>query len=384
MIVKIVSKKQREHKEIEPTVIRLPANQYEIDDAFLRAKIKKGDSYTLHRFDNCPSFLKFALISCGQKTLEEVNFLTYKIKGMNKEQRKIYEGIVERRRHSLQEGPMTIRELINATFNLECFAFLRNITNDKKLGKICREEELSDEIEGQYDVEKLGAEMRRRKQGYFVAGGFVYRVSADEKDVYDGIVLPEYMKKHSGLIALKLKSRQRSDRFTWLELPAKEQVVLEVIKKIGEVSLDECNISGCRSVLPFMDEKFSSYEDIDKINLLAKCLAAFSEQELTKYKAVLCFEKYTELDDILDLTQNLDCYDYDPEVANPADYTERFLRKAGINIDDPAFTSFDYNGFGSRLLEKQGIISTPYGMVKRNENSLKHEFASSYPQMTLM
>ena len=42
MIVKIVSKKQREHKEIEPTVIRLPANQYEIDDAFLRAKIKKG------------------------------------------------------------------------------------------------------------------------------------------------------------------------------------------------------------------------------------------------------------------------------------------------------------------------------------------------------
>lgn len=231
MIVKIVSKKQREHKEIEPTVIRLPANQYEIDDAFLRAKIKKGDSYTLHRFDNCPPFLKFALISCGQKTLEEVNFLTYKIKGMNKEQRKIYEGIVERRRHSLQEGPMTIRELINATFNLECFAFLRNITNDKKLGKICREEELSDEIEGQYDVEKLGAEMRRRKQGYFVAGGFVYRVSADEKDVYDGIVLPEYMKKHSGLIALKLKSRQRSDRFTWLELPAKEQVVLEVIKK---------------------------------------------------------------------------------------------------------------------------------------------------------
>ena len=202
---------------------------------------------------------------------------------------------------------------------------------------------------------------------------------------YDGLCLPEQMKKHGGLIALQLESASCTSKpktRIWLELPANGQVILQAIKTIGGISLDDCIIADCQSVLQPIDNRFLLEVDINKINLLAKRLASFSEQELKKYNAVLTFEYYAELDDMLDLTHNLDCYDHDPEITNPAGYAESVLQKAGINIGDPAFSSFDFYGLGLRLLEKRGIMSTPYGIVKRNENPFKHELTSSYQKMT--
>ena len=96
----------------------------------------------------------------------------------------------------------------------------------------------------------------------------------------------------------------------------------------------------------------------------------------------MTFEYYAELDDMLDLTHNLDCYDHDLGITSPAGYAEAVLQKAGINTGDPAFSSFDFYGLGLRLLEKRGIMSTPYGIVKRNEKPFKHELTSPYQKMT--
>lgn len=202
---------------------------------------------------------------------------------------------------------------------------------------------------------------------------------------YDGLCLPEQMKKHGGLIALLLENvncANKPKKGIWLELPAEEQVILQAIKILGTTSLDDCIITGCQSVLPPVDNRFSYDEDINKINLLAKRLASLSEQELKKYNAVLSFEYYAELDDMLDLTHNLDCYDYDPEITSPAGYAEAVLQKGGINIGDPVFSSFDFYGLGLRLLEKRSTMSTPYGIVKRNEKPFKHELTSPYQKMT--
>ena len=202
---------------------------------------------------------------------------------------------------------------------------------------------------------------------------------------YDGLCLPEQMKKHGGLIALQLESASCTSKpktRIWLELPADGQVILQAIKTIGGTSIDDCIITGCQSVLSPIDNRFSCDEDINKINLLAKRLASFSDQKLKKYNAVLTFEYYAELDDMLDLTHNLDCYDHDLGITSPAGYAEAVLQKAGINTGDPAFSSFDFYGLGLRLLEKRGIMSTPYGIVKRNEKPFKHELTSPYQKMT--
>ena len=70
----------------------------------------------------------------------------------------------------------------------------------------------------------------------------------------------------------------------------------------------------------------------------------------------------------MDVAENLDCYDFDPEVYSPAVYAEDIFREAGIDPDDPAFFRFDFIGYGERQMQQAGHVQTAYGMIIRNEN----------------
>lgn len=67
-------------------------------------------------------------------------------------------------------------------------------------------DKLLDETHELLDEQKVGAEMRRTNQGYFTPKGYIYRCSYDEKEVYDGIHLPEPAEPHMGIISLCMKS----------------------------------------------------------------------------------------------------------------------------------------------------------------------------------
>lgn len=77
-----------------------------------------------------------------------------------------------------------------------------------------------------------------------------------------------------------------------------------------------------------------------------------------KYKAILELEQFPDIDRMLDITKNLDCYDYDPVIVSAADY-------------------------GERQLEKSGFVSTSYGMIIRNDLPFEQEFAEPDQGMTM-
>lgn len=363
MIVKISADQRRGERGYEGAEIRLPANHFALADALQRAQVPEGGGYSLHKFADCPGFLRTALIVCQDRTLEEVNFLARKVSEMDENQLDTYEGVVLMRTDSDLDHPMTMKELINAAYNLDCFDFYPGIINDQILGGACIEgdlldglDKLPDEMHELLDEQKVGAEMRRTNQGYFTPKGYIYRCSYDEKEVYDGVHFPETGAAHKGLISLCMKSvdwNLKTEEGVWLELPADEQMLQQALKTLGEVSFDSCFIAGCESILSSLENAFAGDEDIEKVNLLAERLAAFpNRRTLMKYKAILELEQFPDIDRMLDITKNLDCYDYDPVIVTAADYGEYVLREAGIDTSDPAFSIFDFKSYGERQLEK--------------------------------
>lgn len=335
-----------------------------------------------------------ALILCQDRTLEEVNFLAQKVSEMDENQLDTYEGIGLMRRDSDVDHPMTMKEMINAAYNLDCFDFYPGIINDQILGEACIEgdlldglDKLPDETHELLDEQKVGAEMRRTNQGYFTPKGYIYRCSCDEKEVYDGIHLPETGEVHKGTISLCMKSVDwdlKTEEGVWLELPADEQTMQQVLKKLGEMSFDSCLIAGCESILPSLEKAFAGDEDIEKVNLLAERLAAFPNRwTQMKYKAILELECYPGLDRMLDIVGNMDCYDYDPVIVSDVDYGEYVLRESGIDTSNPAFSHFDFKSYGKRQLEKSGFISTPYGAITRNDSPFEQEFTKPGQGMTM-
>lgn len=374
--------------------LELPALWYEIDDAFARAHVTGNGGYELSGFNRWPDFMKSALRLSGEKTLGELNLLAGQISRMNETQLGAYEGIVKFRQDSDIDHPASIKELINAAYNVDSFEFHPGVVNDYDLGSICLQgemldliQDLPDEVYELLDEEKVGAALRRSDQGVFTSQGYVYRSSKDWQEVYDGVLLPLQTDSHSGLISLRLKTTDSNpdrDEGVWLELPADEQAMHWALISLGENTFDTCYIAEAKGILPSLEYQIADDEDIGKLNTLAERIQTFPDSRtLTKYKAVLELEVCNDLDMELDIAENLDCYDYDPIILSPETYAEYLLKEAGFDADDPAFSGFDFRDYGERHLQRIGYVLTPYGSITRNEKPFVPEYIKPEPGMTM-
>lgn len=374
--------------------VELPASRFELEDALQRAQVPDGGGYELLRFTQCPGFLSRYLAVSGNKTLGEVNLLAGKVSQMDESRLAAYEGALLLRQDGDIDTPVSTRELINYAYNLDSFEFHPGVVEDCDLGRIAMMggmfdivDDLPDEVADLLDERKVGEAVRRADQGAFTGSGYVYRSSGKWQEIYDGIHLPESMDAHGGILSLRLESADRGpdqSSNVWLELPADEQAVRMALDSLGETCLGNCLIAGTDGALPSLKYQLAGDEDIGKLNMLAERLAAFPDEKTRmKYKAVLELEEFPSLDRMLDITENLDCYDFDTKISTAAGYAEYLLQESGFDTSDPAFDRFDFAGYGKRQLERNGFVPTPYGSINRNDKPFIQEYTKPQQGLTM-
>ena len=111
----------------------------------------------------------------------------------------------------------------------------------------------------------------------------------------------------------------------WVQFPTTEDKMKEVFERIGIGSKDEfgqvyeewfitdydCSIHGVSNLL-------GEYENLDKLNYLASRLDEMSRSELEHFVAIMdsgC-DEVNDLDDLINLTYNLDNYDFIPDIKD--------------------------------------------------------------------
>ena len=142
----------------------------------------------------------------------------------------------------------------------------------------------------------------------------------------------------------------------WVKFPTTEEEMQKVFERIGIGSTDdfgqpyeewfitdyECPIHGVYDML-------GEYESLDKLNYLAARLEEMPEWELKKLVAIMeagC-DEVSDIDDLINLTFNLDCYDFIPDTGHVRGTGEdrcaggsgRWLRKRNGCILPTAATS---------------------------------------------
>lgn len=373
-------------------MLELPATPYEIRDALQRARVPEGGGYTLESTGDWPDFLWTALFNVsplsGENALEELNLLADAVSRMDEIQIGTFEGAVQLHLEETGQNPV-LKELINISACLDDYEFHPGVTNDLSLGRACMEggmldlvESLPDEVAALLDPAKVGKALRHSDHGAFASKGYVYRGNpAARQDFYDGEHLPACGENHQGLLSLRIEKLDApdADSGVWLELPADEKALEWALLSVGEESFDACRIAEAKSIIPAFQYQLAGDEDIGKLNTLAGRLRELQQEApgelmLVKYKAVLELEQCFDLDMELDIAANLGCYDFSPDVLSPDAYGEYVLQSAGIDTGDPAFSCFDFRGYGERLLEGIGYVFTPYGAVTRNGQKFVHEY----------
>ena len=373
-------------------VLELPATPYEVRDALQRAHVPEGGGYMLEDTGDWPDFLWSALFdnpNSGENALEELNLLAYAVSRIDEMQVGTFEGAVKLHMEETGKETITLKELINLSAGLDDYEYHPGVTNDTSLGRACMEggmldivESLSDGAVELLDSAKVGKALRNSDHGAFTPRGYVYRSStAARREFYDGEHLPSCGDSHSGLLSLRIEKADAPDGDSgiWLELPADEKALQWALLSIGEESFDACRIAETKSIIPAFQYQMAGDEDIGKLNTLAGRLQELRREApddlmLMKYKAVLKLEQCFDMDMALDITANLGCYDFGSDILSPDAYGEYVLQSAGIDTGDPAFSRFDFRGYGERQIEQAGFVFTSYGTISRNRQEFVHEY----------
>ena len=107
-----------------------------------------------------------------------------------------------------------------------------------------------------------------------------------------------------------------------LEFPTSPQEVQTLLKHIGVdgIRYEEFFITSFDGDVLGLYDYLGEYENLDELNHLACLLSELDQGELEKFEAVLHTGAHTSsVADIINLTQNLDCFEFYPDIENEED-----------------------------------------------------------------
>lgn len=359
----------------------LPASRAEIQDTLERARVDdEHPDFTVVDYSCEQDYLNELLPK--NASLDELDYLARRLSDISDVEKAAFEGVVK------MEGVPDLIKLINLTYNLDNCNVVFGVHNDKQLGKFYVDNEFVTELEEvpekvlQYiDYEKVGCIYREAEKGVFTKNGYVVQSEPNIKVIYDGTNIPKpdddsgYVFK---LYLVKGCDEPESADGVWLKLPASETEIVSALSELGAASFFDCIFTNYESRISCFNEVFSSHEDIGMINTLSDLTIKIMNSNMgTKYKAALQYEYCTDLDFAIDIAQNLDCYSFYPSMSSPEDYGRKALLDASrLSSDDMAFKLLDFRKYGEAKMKEDGVKSTDYGLIGRNDKEFVFEFCT--------
>ncbi len=370
MWVTILATEYEKYPEYYGATLWLPATRAALQDAMEQVRVPEGGSYCLTRLDGWPKFLAERL-SRMEADIQEVNVLAGKIDQIGRESIPWYEGVISCVESERGGRECSVKDLINAADNLEYFGFLPWIVSDTDLGEsavnggsVGMLQGLPDEVLAFLDKERVGAWLRETEKGVFTKEGYCYRVKEGWQEIYNGQNLPEQETGSDAILSVRLENRKYPEHGkVWLSLPSSTERKASACASLHAESLEQCRIREVRSAVPILEKKIQFYDDVEMLNELAERLQQMPQKELIKYKAVLQFENWKNIEEALLLTERLDCYVFDPSQISYEHYGRKCLEDLGVDCSDSAFRNFDFAEYGMNRFDAAGMRKTNYGWI---------------------
>lgn len=161
----------------------------------------------------------------------------------------------------------------------------------------------------------------------------------------------------------------------WLHFPTTKQLVHEALRFIGVDGLrnEETIFTDYRIAIPELRSVMVEYAHVDELNYLANRIKAMSPEERTKFIAAVKHGEFSDsLQDVINLTYNLDCYDLLPGITSCEDYGRYLVDyQRDFELPDQAKLYFDYSEYGEDTIINEGGDITPQGYICNNRSAFQ-------------
>lgn len=302
--------------------------------------------------------------------LDEINYLAKRMDSFDQKELFSFFAAVEAGDY------VSTKDLINLTFNLNCYTLIRDVSNLKNIGY---NRVLSgrgcigvDELE-KMDLEKIGRELLSTGKGIPTNYGLLFRnEDVAFEEVYKGKGFPSYYYTGGEVLGVEIEKGGEKD---YIYFPCERTEIDRALKRIGASDISECNknvdyCGGDGEWEKYFNDLFRK-NDIESVNSISSAinrLGADSEaisENLYKLSSVMEFAGVTfdDTEKVIRLARCLDEFEYYSEIGN--DYNlgtkliENEIGSAAEKIDD----YIDYEKYAQDFLEENGGAYTKYGDV---------------------
>ena len=159
----------------------------------------------------------------------------------------------------------------------------------------------------------------------------------------------------------------------WVKFPTTAEEIKEVFKRIGIGQKDDFGqpyeewfITDYDCYVDGLYDKLGEYENLDELNYLASKLDEMSDSEYAQFQAGMEMGDHCgSLQEIINLTENLDCYEVYPNIEDYDDLGRYYIEELEVmQVPEHLQNYIDYEAYGRDVAMDENGSFTDQGYVR--------------------
>ena len=168
----------------------------------------------------------------------------------------------------------------------------------------------------------------------------------------------------------------------WVKFPTTPEEMQKVFERIGIGQKDDFGqpyeewfITDYDCYVDGLYDKLGEYENLDELNYLASKLDEMSQGEYEQFQAAMEIGDHSgSLQEIINLTENLDCYDVYPDIHDHDDLGRYYIEELdAMQVPEHLRNYIDYEAYGRDIALEESGQFTDLGYVRDTGDSF-HEY----------
>ena len=298
--------------------------------------------------------------------VEELNYLAKRLDSFDTGEAAQFQAMA----HKLEL--FELKDLINLTF---CCQQATVITDFSDISAVGRNHYMNlhggsarvDELEALDGVE-TARQLIENGNGAVTPYGVVYDNGMKLEPVYDGrFFLCYYYKPNAITVAVTSKAEpEDTEHITWLFLPMTQEEIDRALQRAGitdpadiRLRLEDTQLPDEADMLLDMEQ-----ESLADLNALAQATDALSSDDMEKLGAVVMLAKPQNAEQIKNLAENLDLFDFALGAHTPVEYGKYMIQQSGhFDYDENLDAFYDYEKYGLQRMGEEDGMFTDRGYV---------------------
>ena len=159
----------------------------------------------------------------------------------------------------------------------------------------------------------------------------------------------------------------------WVKFPTTAEEMKKVFDRIGIGQKDDFGnpyeewfITDYDCYVDSLYDKLGEYESLDELNYLASKLDEMSQSEYEQFQAAMEVGDHSgSVQEIINLTENLDCYDVYPDIHDHDDLGRYYVEELdAMQVPEHLKNYIDYEAYGRDIALDESGQFTEYGYVR--------------------